>query len=76
MIPIGLLVVLSCGVGLIGLGIAYILRPQLMFRVYNFPAGGSSDHLTAHGERTYRRHGIGIIALGVFVLLSVILVTQ
>jgi len=58
----------------VAIGLVYIAYPQKMFKVYNFPTGGDGDHLTEAGERAYKRQGIGIILLGLFLIFASIFI--
>lgn len=52
------------------IGVVYLLRPQLMFRIYHFPTESSGDHLTEDGVRAYKRYGYGIIGTGIFLIVA------
>lgn len=70
MISTGFIIILLMLVAYSSIGVVYLLRPQLMFRIYNFPTGGSGDHLTEDGVRAYKRQGYGIIGTGLFLLVA------
>ena len=74
MVSPGLLAVILLSLWFIAIGLLYIAYPQRMFKVYNFPTGGGGDHLTEAGERAYKRQGIGIILLGLFLTFSSIFI--
>ena len=74
MISAGVLAVILLSLWFIAIGVLYIAYPQIMFKVYNFPTGGGGDHLTEEGERVYKRQGIGIILLGLFLIFSSIFI--
>jgi hypothetical protein len=74
MVSAGFLAVVLLSFWFIAIGLVYIARPQIMFKVYNFPTGAAGDHLTEAGERAYKRQGIGIILLGLFLIFSSIFI--
>ena len=76
MVPAGYAVVVALCLGIAGIGLLYVTRPQLMFRVYNGPTGGSGDHLTADGVRAYKRRGLVVVLLGAFALVMFLVVSS
>jgi hypothetical protein len=74
MVSAGFLAVVLLSFWFIAIGLVYIARPQIMFKVYNFPTGAGGDHLTEAGERAYKRQGIGIILLGLFLIFASIFI--
>ena len=68
---LAVVLLLSC---FIAIGLVYIAYPQIMFKVYNFPAGAGGDHLTEAGEKAYKRQGIMTILLGLFLLFAFIFI--
>jgi hypothetical protein len=74
MVSAGFLAVVLLSLWFIAIGLVYIARPQIMFKVYNFPTGADGDPLTEDGERAYKRQGIGAILLGLFLLFASIFI--
>ena len=74
MVSAGFLAVVLLSLWFIAIGLVYLARPQIMFKVYNFPTGAGGDHLTEAGERAYKRQGIGIILLGLFLIFASIFI--
>ena len=74
MVSAGLMAVVLLVLCFVAIGLLYIVYPQKMFKVYNFPTGGGGDHLTEDGEEAYKRQGIGTILLGLFLLFAFIFI--
>ena len=48
----------------LSMGVGYLFRPQLMFRIRHFPLA-SGDGLTDSGEQTYAYAGTFVLVLGI-----------
>lgn len=70
MLPAGFILILLMLVGFSCIGIAHILRPQVMFKVYHSPIGASGDYLTENGIRAYKRRGYGIFGIAIILLFT------